>query len=162
MQPILKVSLTARSVVINNQLHYASGWEEIYECPQCKYLGIECIEANSSYLQLHEENKAFAKMKKERVQINVVKEQPILETQIELHQEIVEPHTEIMSETIQQEIQTEITQEEIHQELEEIKVEIVKQEMELEPIKIVQPEIKQLALAELQEKPKELLELQTR
>ena len=124
VEPILKVSLTAKSCVINGQLHYASGWEEIYECPQCKYLGINCIEANQSYLEMHNENKALAQMKKERMQKEqkaiqeLINQQKVIDSINEVTFIVKEP---IAVATIIQEEQQIVSEQEIHQELNEIK-----------------------------------------
>ncbi|MDO8537296.1 MAG: hypothetical protein Q7S21_00265 [archaeon] len=155
VEPILKVSLTAKSCVINGQLHYASGWEEIYECTQCKYLGINCIEANASYLEMHNENKTIAKIKKERMQKEqqamqkLIKQQQVIDSINEISIMVKEP-VAVVSVIIEQ--QKVVSEQQIHQELNEIKSEITKQEMEILPIKTT--EAVQLALIEVKDKSK--------
>lgn len=156
VEPILKVSLTAKSCVIDGLLHYASGWEEIYECPQCKYTGIHCIEANESYLQMHKENKSLALIKKERIQKEqqamqeLIKQQQVIDSMNEVTIMVKEEPIAVVSVIVEQ--QKVIDEKEIHQELNEIKSEIVNQETETRTLKIV--ETKQLALIEVQDNSK--------
>lgn len=156
VEPILKVSLTAKSCVIDGQLHYASGWEEIYECPQCKYSGINCIEANESFLQLHKENKAFALIKKERMQKEqqamqeLIKQQQVIDSMNEVTIMVKEEPIAVVNAIVEQ--QQIVNEQEIHQELNEIKSEIVNQETENQPLKAI--ETKQLALIEVQDNSK--------
>ena len=125
VSPNLRISLSARSVVINDQLHYASGYEEIYECPNCKYLGIECIEADSSYLKIREENKAHALIKKEKMK--KFEQEKIAEQQLINQQEMLNQLNEVSIEVkteqlpqLNQAQEPEIVQQKLIQESKEI------------------------------------------